>query len=168
MKLRCLAPCLATAVTVLLQASAGAARPEFPGEMKDTMQLDCTPACLLCHTVEEGGAENLNQYGLHTISQGITVGGGPKAVFAESGPAAVCAEGADPTSCDFDSDGTSDRDEIILNTDPRTEEKVAVCSDAVYGCGAQVAPGNTAPASPWAALAALGVAAFLLRQLRRA
>jgi len=159
MKLRPLAPCFAVAAVVLLQASVGAARPEFPGEMKDTMQLDCTPTCLLCHTVEEGGGENLNAYGTFVISQGITIGGGPAAVYAEGGPAATN---------DFDMDGDFDRDEIIANSDPRTEEKVGVCSDAVYGCGAQVAPGSTPPASPWAAFAAFGVAAFLLRQLRRA
>jgi len=153
-----LAICVALVAAVVLQARPGAARPDFPKEMREVMQLDCNPTCLLCHTVETGGKDSLNTYGDWTKGQGIHLGGGPSAVYGEEGDAATD---------DFDMDGTPDRTEIMLNTDPRTEDEVGVCSDAVYGCGAaQVAPGGTPRSSAWALVAALGLAAFLWRQVR--
>lgn len=47
---------LATVVAAtLLYAPAAAASQNFPGEVRSTLQLDCTPTCLLCHVTETGG-----------------------------------------------------------------------------------------------------------------
>ncbi|HEU5073828.1 MAG TPA: hypothetical protein VFU02_06640 [Polyangiaceae bacterium] len=148
--------------TLLLQAPPSAARPEYPEQMQGAMGLDCAPTCLLCHTVETGGADYINTYGNSLLKPNIGLGNGIEHVFGENGTIAM-------GNIDADMDGMNDRDEIIANTDPRTTEDVGVCSDAVYGCGAaQMAPGKTPRTSAWGIVAALGVAALLLRQLRRA
>lgn len=156
-KLRRFAGSLALSAFVLY-AQAAAARPEYPLEIKDTLQLDCAPTCLMCHTTMDGGGDNLNNYG---TQNGIGIVNGIPAFYAVDGPASM-------RNTDMDKEGVMDRDEIIANTDPGSIEPVGICSDAVYGCGAQVAPGRTAPTSAWGLVAALGVAALLLRQLRRA
>ena len=155
---RRLAPGLAAIAVTVCYTRVGAALPEVPGDMKEVMQLDCTPSCLLCHTDEDGGKEDVNAYG-ETVA-GVAAMDGVEKVFGESGEAVT-------KPLDYDKDGKNDRDEIILNTDPRTLEDVSVCNDAVYGCGAaQMAPGSTPSTSAWALVAALGVVAFLLRQVR--
>lgn len=142
---------------LVLHAQVAAARPEYPGRIKDTLQLDCSPTCLMCHTTMEGGTDNFNKYG---ESIGIAIiNSGPEGVYAPDGQAATK---------DFDGDGVFDRDEVIANTDPGSKEPVGICSDATYGCGAQVAPGGALPTTSWGLVAALGVAALLLRKLRRA
>lgn len=150
--------CLAIVALGTLQAQMAAARPEHPGEIQETLQLDCAPTCLLCHNTMEGGGDNLNEYG---ASVGIPIiNGGIAGVYAPDGQSATA---------DFDEDGKFDRDEIIANTTPNSKEDFGICSDAVYGCGAaQMAPGETPRTSAWGLVAALGVAALLLRQLRRA
>jgi len=161
LKLRSFVPGLALALVALLAPRVGNALPEIPGEMKDVMQLDCTPTCLLCHTDEDGGEEDLNPYGREMLKFRVTLDNGVATVWGPTGYAATS---------DFDHDGVMDRDEIIANTDPRTTDTAAICNDAVYGCFAQVAPGSRkgAPAaSPWALVSALSVAALLLRLLRR-
>lgn len=158
--LRRLAACLAL-VVVMLHAREGAASTEFPKEIRDTLQLDCTPTCLLCHLTLAGGPGNLNSYGEWAGANRLI----------QMGPAAYYAEDSEPTMklLDLDKDGVTDRDEIIANTTPLSKEDFGICSDAIYGCGAaQMAPGETPRASAWGLVAALGVAALLLRQLRRA
>jgi len=145
----------------VFSASTAVARTEFPEEMREVMQLDCNPTCLLCHTSETGGKENLNVYGTMLKEDdmfGIHLPNGVEKVFKEGGPASMI---------DYDGDMVNDRQEIINNTDPRTEDEVAICSDAIYGCGAaQIAPGATPGTSMWGVAAALGLALLLLRQLR--
>jgi len=158
---RILAPGVVVFGLSVFSASTAAARIEFPEEMREVMQLDCNPTCLLCHTTETGGKANLNGYGKmlkNTEGFGVHLPNGIERVFGEDGAASMV---------DTDGDLTNDRQEIINNTDPRTEEEVGVCSEAIYGCGAaQVAPGATPRTSAWAVVAALGVALLLLRQLR--
>lgn len=144
----------------VFSASTAAARPEFPEEMREVMQLDCNPTCLLCHTTETGGKDALNGYGTKLKGDPFRIGlsGGIERVFGENGLA-----GGEDT----DGDGTNDLQEVRNNSDPRTKDEVAICSDAIYGCGAaQIAPGATPGTSVWGVAAALGVALLLLRQLR--
>ncbi|HEY6723532.1 MAG TPA: hypothetical protein VI197_05845 [Polyangiaceae bacterium] len=156
---RHLLPVFAFFATVMLQAHEGAASQNFPGEIRDTLQLDCTPTCLLCHKSLEGGSENLNAYG-EDASKNRLVMQTPAVFFAADGYAAT-------SNFDKDSEGKTDRDEIIANTDPSSTADLPICSEAIYGCGAaQMAPGGTPRTSLWALVAACGVAAFLLRQLR--
>lgn len=148
-------------VLVALCPREGAATEEFPAIVRDTLQLDCTPTCLLCHKSLDGGADNMNSYGVWAAGHKLI----------QLGPAGYYAEDSGPTMerLDFDKDGVTDRDEIIANTTPSSDENYGICSDAIYGCGAaQMAPGGTPRTSVWGLVAALGVAALLLRQLRRA
>ena len=155
--------CLAVGAGSLLAPRAGVALETIPGEMKEVMQLDCTPTCLLCHTDEDGGRDDLNDFGIQMSGLGITTPAvGVEGVFGENGSVVT-------QNIDVDKDGINDRTEILDNTSPNTPEEVGICSDAIYGCGAaQVAPGSTPRTSAWGVVAALGVAALLLRQLRRA
>lgn len=153
------AVCIAAAMVVLLQARVGAASRRFPRDLRETLQLDCTPTCLLCHKTMDGGYNNLRPYG-EWVKTGKLLQQGVDVYFAPDGPASM-------SNFDMDKEGVSDRDEIIANTDPGTTEPVAICSDAIYGCGAsQVAPGATPRTSAWGVAAALGLAVLLLRQLR--
>lgn len=151
---------LATVVAaILLYAPAAAASQNFPGEVRSTLQLDCTPTCLLCHVTETGGFGTLNDYGKWAAEHRLFLQG-PAQYFAEDSQATL--EGLD-----FDGDGITDRDEIIANSTPASDENYAICSDAIYGCGAaQVAPGAAPRVSSWALLAAGVMVAFLLRQVR--
>jgi len=158
--LRRLAPCLAILGLGVFGAGTAAARTEFPEEMREAMQLDCNPTCLLCHTSETGGKAYLNGYGKMLQDE-------PFGIQGPNGVERVFGDGGEASKVDTDGDKTNDRQEIINNTDPRTDEDVGVCSDAIYGCGAaQVAPGATPETSAWAVVAGLGVALLLLRQVR--
>lgn len=152
-------PVLAVITAVMLQARVGAASQNFPGEIRDTLQLECTPTCLLCHKSLEGGSENLNAYG-EDARENRLIQATPAGFYASDGYAAT-------NDFDMDEAGKSDRDEIIDNTDPSSTEDLPICSEAIYGCGAaQMAPGGTPRTSVWALVAAFGVAALLLRQVR--
>lgn len=155
--LRRLALCLVVLGVTVLHAPVATALPEIPGDMRELMGLECTPTCLLCHTEETGGADNMNDYGLFMAEKGVE---GPAGFQAMFGPDGIAFE------TDTDEDMVSDGDEIIANTDPRSTADTGICSDASYGCGAQVAPGGTPFVSGWGLLAALAVAAACLRQLR--
>jgi MYXO-CTERM domain-containing protein len=158
-KIRRLSLCLVVLAVAVLHAPIAAAVETIPGNMRDVMGLECTPTCLLCHTRETGGADYLNEFGVEMGLQTVQAPAGVKAVFGPEGTA---------YDSDFDKDGVSDAEEIIVNTDPRSTADTGICSDATYGCGAQVAPGGTPPfVSGWGLLAALGVAALLLRQRQR-
>ena len=161
MLLRVLVPGCVVFGLGVFSASTAAARPEFPEEMREVMQLDCNPTCLLCHTTETGGTDALNGYGTMLREDdrfGIHLPNGIEKVFREGGPASMV---------NTDGDEFNDRQEIIDNTDPRTKDDVAICSDAIYGCGAaQIAPGTTPGTPAWGIVAALGLALLLLRQVR--
>lgn len=152
-------PVLAVVSAVTFHARESAASQNFPGEIRETLQLDCTPTCLLCHKTMEGGSENLNAYGLDARENRLIMQT-PAVFYSETGYAATA-------NFDEDEAGKSDRQEIIDNTDPSSTEDLPICSEAIYGCGAaQMAPGGTPRTSLWALVAAFGVAAFLLRQVR--
>lgn len=155
--------CLALVVGTLLAPRVASALDTIPGEIKEVMQLACVPTCLLCHTDEDGGRNDLNSFGARMGAEGITNQVvGVEGVFGEAGKIVV-------ENIDVDGDGVNDREEILANQSPNTKEAVGICSDAIYGCGAaQMAPGGTPRTSVWGLVAALGVAALLLRQLRRA
>jgi len=155
-KLRHLALCLGTLTVTVLYAPVAAAIPELPGEIRDILGLDCTPSCLLCHKVEAGGEGTLNGYGESV--KGVQGPGGAERVYGFPDGTGF--------KTDYDKDLEFDANELIDNTDPRTTAKTGICSDATYGCGAQVAPGGTPFVSGWGLVAALGVAVALARQLR--
>ena len=157
-KIRRLTPGLGVLAVTVLYAQVAAALPEIPGEMRDVMGLECTPTCLLCHTTEAGGSDNMNAFGKTMKTQTVQAPNvGVKAVFGPEGSA---------WESNFDKDMYSDAAEIVNNTDPASTADTGICSDAIYGCGAQVAPGATPFVSGWGLLAALGVAVALVRQLR--
>ena len=152
-------PVLAVITAVMLHAREGAASQHFPGEIRETLQLDCTPTCLLCHKSLEGGSENLNAYG-EDARENRLIMQTPAVFYGADGYAST-------SNFDEDEEGKNDRDEIIANTDPSSTEDLPICSEAIYGCGAaQMAPGGTPRSSVWALVAAFGVAALLLRQVR--
>lgn len=160
--MRRIVPCLAVVAAAVLDPSVSAALDTVPGELKEVLQLECTPTCLLCHTDEDGGLNDLNDFGIRMGVEGVNNPMvGVEGVFGANGT--IVTE-----NIDVDMDGVNDRQEIIDNTSPSTKEAVGICSDAVYGCSAQVAPGETPRTSTWGLFAALGVAALLLRQVRRA
>ena len=142
----------------VLSTPAGA-RPEYPAEVQEGIGLDCTPSCLLCHTILEGGLEYLNPYGGSLI-----------AAIGRKGAAQAVLDSAQSHS---DDDGIPDLEEIYANTDPSTPNKPGegdpICSAAQYGCGARIAPlsGSALADKGWSLLAALGVAMLLFRQRRR-
>lgn len=149
-------PVLIAAILVFVPR-VGHALERYPGDLKDELALGCTPTCLTCHTVLTGGAEFLNPFGAAMKSQGLSGDVGVHRVFQEGGSASMT---------DFDMDSVSDRQEIIDNTDPGSPDNDPICSDAVYGCGARVAPHAPNPKSGWAIGLALGVALLLWRQRR--
>lgn len=178
---------LAAAGTSLLLGSArpAAAEPEFPGVIAAHLGTDCTPQCVLCHTVPEGGARNLKKpsvkmptgttgYGLF-LANIENVGGDIPNI--DGLPAMLDALEKQPCSadtmspCDSDGDGTSDIDELRAGTDPDQKGGLSSCDQPKYGCGASMLTPlpHTSDATDRAA-AALGLLAVGLvfaRRLRR-
>jgi MYXO-CTERM domain-containing protein len=116
---------LALPLASLLAAGSAQARPENPGKLQSALNLGCTPYCLLCHTVPQGGGEYLRTpFG--NVLEGALLSSDPK----------TSLEALNTT--DTDGDGMFDIDEIKALRDPSIPGDASICI-ASYGCGARVA-----------------------------
>src|SRR5688500_17737166 len=86
-KLRGLALGLVVLGVAVLYAPVAAAVETIPGDMREVMDLDCTPTCLLCHTEETGGKDNMNDYGKEMAENGVEGPAGFQAMFGPGGTA---------------------------------------------------------------------------------
>ena len=163
--LRFAAPALVAGLAVMFSTRTAEASDTFPGEIQELLSLDCTPACILCHTTPDGGVGTMREpFGTYMREKGAFTLGVDVALAA-----------AVQENHDADDDGANDVAEIEANTNPNVADTPdnpsdPICSEAEYGCGARIAPARgSAPADKgWSLLAALGVVVLLLRQRRRA
>ncbi len=144
----------AAAVGVVVSLSGlrpAAARQEYPGVIEKAFDASCTPACILCHTDPNGGAENLRDEVLLTYYP-VAKGGSPDGL----------------KSVDSDLDLVSDYDEIHAGRDPLAFGDASICTP-VYGCGAShvasPAPSRQGRTVEW--VLASGVALALSLRLSR-
>jgi hypothetical protein len=138
---------------------------QFPPELRKIVpDLDCTPACMTCHSTEPGEAGTAGRNTSTDEPQGT--------LFA----ARMEDFGLKPG--DVDSVATA-YEALVADqaANPEGEENVdltlswAPCAgEVVYGCGAQIAPRPTpsAPARAWALLAGLVAAGIGFRRFFRA
>jgi hypothetical protein len=143
------------ALAAAVSAVCGVSRAEepFPAAMQDAAGLDCTPACLLCHTTNPGEAGTWagKKFGVYMATHGVTKGSGASAVAN-----AYNAYKADPAQAQ----GAM---RLANGQDPDTG--LDLCVGPTYGCGAHVAaktPPNDASALLWIA-AAMAVGALVRR-----
>jgi MYXO-CTERM domain-containing protein len=175
---------------ILAFSSPASAKPQFPQVMVDTLGeqgLDCTPTCSMCHTSPSPDSGNAAQPIANNLLSftGEPGPGGkllPDVIEPENLPLflealqtlpcanmndAACMTGAMPCEkCDGDGDGDDDIAELLVDSDPNLPAAKLACPQ--YGCGAHIAPERPSrPLDGTAALAALSVAAVLLRRFRR-
>jgi MYXO-CTERM domain-containing protein len=179
---------LAFGLSVFATAEVASALPTFPGYLQNTLQMECAPTCLLCHTDPEGESD--------TVKVGVYVPGVGEGVFVQNliahGNGAISAvrnpseaefavalqslrvDPCDSTApgtppCDSDGDGKFDVDELVASQDPDNSRPDApLCIGPRYGCGAHVAatPASKHLPDATALLAAFGVALMLVRRRR--
>jgi hypothetical protein len=142
---------------ILLGANHGHASPSYPGAIQSALGLDCPPRCTLCHQDRQGGEGTVRSstFG-ETLITVAELGGDDEATLrcalellepgCESAPA--CAlPGQTCLPADTDGDGVGDIDELRMTRDPNVDGEGLLCG-AAYGCGAHLAPADTAWA-PW-------------------
>jgi hypothetical protein len=131
----------------------------IPQKIKDQLELDCAPACILCHTTPEGGLGTLKEpFGVYMRNEA--------GIFPDL-PGKVEQALALAETHDADLDGVFDVAEIRANQDPGSPDNNPICLDANYGCGAQLAPQRNHGGSggaDWSFLAAACVGLLLLRR----
>jgi hypothetical protein len=153
-------------------APAAAASDTYPGKIRETLALECAPACPLCHVGEPGYGTVKTKFGLAIRGTAADPLGEPlQAKRPDDIPVALDALAQDTCTpnpgalpipgapCDSDGDGVSDIDELRAGLDPNPGG-VEFCAGPRYGCGARVARGGGG--FDWAALLIAGAAAATL------
>jgi len=141
---------LGTTLAAALSLSAGSAfgSPDYPYVTAETLDMQCTPDCMLCHTVSPGliGTATKPFFTQSLRTRGLSGGGNPDGLRA-----ALALAETDNT--DADGDGVTDVAELEgtaidtvatgqLTTDPNVAEGVDAPSSDIcppepkYGCGA--------------------------------
>jgi hypothetical protein len=146
---------------MLLVGKLAAAQGEYPKQVQQNFQMgECLPGCGLCHKDPRGGGER-NAWGNMRGTSAARASDAP--VFDE----------------DSDGDGTSDRDELKVGSNPgngmstpATVATSSVCLPAgvempTYGCGARIAPAPPAGANGTAGAAGLLAGILVFVGLRR-
>lgn len=152
------------------------AKPDFPGIVFDTLEVDCVPPCLICHTTPQptDGLTATQPFVINVVAAsggGVTEATLGKALLTLKTQTCPntddlsCTGGMCTGPCDADGDGMPDIQELENARNPNNSSTLP-CPQ--YGCFARVAP--TPPRRTLdgtAALAALGVAVVLAGRWRR-
>lgn len=114
---------------LVLAPHASFASPTFPAELEKAAQLDCTPACISCHTTEPGVSGSANQPFADAMqANGLTAG---KPDTLAPAYAAVLVE------------------QSTLPPEEQLDLNFPCEADILYGCGAHIAPEAPSPIWPW-------------------
>ena len=101
----------AVLVLALLLSLPAAATSSFPGVIRDTLGLDASPTCTVCHTTPGGGS------GTATKPFAESLGAAGLQAFNNASLEAALAE-LEANGTDSDSDGVGDIDELRAGADP--------------------------------------------------
>lgn len=152
---------LAVALSLAPRASAS---PSYPSLMRRTLELECAPSCLTCHTVEAGGFATAN------TPLGINLRRMFKAECCDDDGLVRILGELEAAATDSDKDGTSDVAEMKAGTDPNDPEPAAelACEpNADSGCSAARAANTAIPASAWLIVASACALLCFRRRARR-
>ncbi len=132
----------AAAFSPLLLSGVALASPEYPDIVRDTLDMGCTPQCLICHTDNLGGSGTAKRPFVETLATKVSP---PVAGNDNEGLAAGLRQLADAEAMgngeDSDGDGVKDIAELLDLRDPSVPGEGEMCQlDVRYGCGARVEP----------------------------
>ncbi len=151
---------LALGVGVFAWVGTVHASSDYPAVIRDSLGMECTPQCIICHKDNGGGPGNLRNTGFvrAMADQGV-FGRTPERI-----PQALQAIENTMPEIDSDGDGLGDIQELRVSRNPSepdtTNDEGDVCSNEVrYGCGARMEPRSPldGTAGLLAGLAALGL-----------
>ena len=106
------------------------AEPNFPGEIKNHLNLNYTPPCTFCHATAQGAGPVTTKFGQSMLAAGLTIN------VATVGPA---LDTLNAKGTDSDGDGTPDIQQIEQGFDPSTGVPPSDAPPERYGCGARTA-----------------------------
>jgi hypothetical protein len=143
-------------VALVSGVNAASASPEFPAELQSVVEMDCRPACTVCHTSNPGTNGTATQpFALSMKEAGL------KAADVDS---VAVAYNALPEDVDSDGDGSTDQEELTRGgvsdpnvDDPATDLDGSPCAAEVrYGCSSHAAQPPLSSHLGWVFLIALG------------
>jgi hypothetical protein len=160
-----------TAASALLVTTTAGASPDFPDLVQETLNMSCTPQCIICHNDNLGGATTARRpFGvtLQTSSAvSPTVVGGDTERLADALRDLQSQEAAG-NGQDSDGDGVKDIAELTDVDQPRDPSVPGagdMCElDVKYGCGARVEPRSPLD---WSGALAAGLCALGLGLVAR-